>query len=194
MSAIAVAVVSLALLTLAAGAAYLYLDRTSGVRRTGVEDCVALLPAGADPRDAEAVRATLDALTGAWAAGDADAYGEQFTEDATYTTYVGTHYEGRADITESHRALFAGFVKGTEPAATYLGLRFLGADVAVVTGRGDIHKGRRPAALSKVQTYTLVRGSDGGWRIAAFHNTRRRNVMERFSFLYAPATVPSGER
>lgn len=190
------ALVAAAVLALGAGAAYLYLDTTSGIRRTGSESCADVIPADADRHDGEAVCATLDALTAAWGAGDADAYGRQFTENATYTTYVGTHYEGRADITEGHRALFRDFVKGTKLAASYLDMRFLGKDVVLLTGRGDDYTGARPepAELSKVQTYTLVRDADGVWRIAAFHNTQRQNVMERFSFLYSPGTAPGAER
>ncbi|MFD8411647.1 SgcJ/EcaC family oxidoreductase [Streptomyces sp. NPDC059650] len=99
-------------------------------------------------------------------------------------------------MTEGHRAPFRDFVKGTELAAGYLDMRFLGKDVVVLTGRGDDYSGSRPALgeLSKVQTYTLVRDTDGVWRIAAFHNTRRQNAMERFSFLYSPATAPTAER
>ncbi|WP_405979640.1 SgcJ/EcaC family oxidoreductase [Streptomyces sp. NBC_00158] len=190
------ALATAAVLALGTGAAYLYLDATSEVRRTGATACADVIPADADRADGEAVCATIDALTAAWGAGDADAYGRQFTENGTYTTYVGSHYEGRADITEGHRALFQEFVKGTELAASYLDMRFPTKDVAVLTGRGDDYSGDKPGAreLSKVQTYTLVRDTDGVWRIAAFHNTKRQNVMERLSFLYAPATAPKAER
>ncbi|MFA7762158.1 SgcJ/EcaC family oxidoreductase [Streptomyces sp. NRRL S-448] len=190
------ALVTAALLTLGAGGAYLYLDTTADVSRTGTETCADVIPAGANRADGEAICTTIDALTTAWARGDADAYGGLFTENATYTTYVGSHYEGRSDITEGHRALFKDFVKGTALSATFLDLRFLGADAAILTGRGDDYTGAKPgpAELSKVQTYTLVRDTDGAWRIAAFHNTQRRNVMERFSFLYSPATAPKAER
>ncbi|MFD9339213.1 SgcJ/EcaC family oxidoreductase [Streptomyces sp. NPDC060028] len=190
------ALATTAVLALGAGAAYLYLDATSDVRRTGTENCADVIPAGASRADGEAICATLDALTAAWARGDADAYGRQFTEDGTYTTYIGSHYEGRADITEGHRALFKDFVKDTKLAATYLDLRFLGTDAAILTGRGDDYTGSRPSPteLSKIQTYTLVRDTDGAWRIAAFHNTQRQNVMERFSFLYSPATAPKAEK
>ncbi|MFE6835279.1 SgcJ/EcaC family oxidoreductase [Streptomyces sp. NPDC057705] len=190
------ALATAAVLALGAAAAYLYLDTTSGIQRTGTENCADVIPAGANRADGEAICATLDALTDAWARGDADAYGRQFTEDGTYTTYIGSHYEGRADITEGHRALFSDYVKGSKLAASYLDLRFLGKDAAVLTGRGDDYTGGRPgpAELSKVQTYTLVRDTDGAWRIAAFHNTKRQNVMERFSFLYSPATAPKAEK
>ncbi|MEV7728944.1 SgcJ/EcaC family oxidoreductase [Streptomyces sp. NPDC087917] len=195
-TAIRAALTTAAVLALSGVATYLYLDTTSGIQRTGTANCVDVIPAGADIADGAAVCATLDALTDAWARGDADAYGRQFTEDGTYTTYIGSHYEGRADITEGHRALFKDFVKGSKLAASYLDLRFLGRDAAVLTGRGDDYTGDKPGLteLSKVQTYTLVRDTDGAWRIAAFHNTQRQNVMERFSFLYSPATAPKAEK
>ncbi|MEW2414815.1 SgcJ/EcaC family oxidoreductase [Streptomyces sp. NPDC046866] len=190
------ALITTAVLAVGAAAGYVYLDATADVQRTGAAACTDVIPAGAERADGEAVCATLDALTAAWGRGDADAYGRQFTEDATYTTYVGTHYEGRSDITEGHRALFEDFVKGSKLAASYLDMRFPAKDVALLTGRGDDYTGGKPSAaeLSKVQTYTLVRGTDGSWRIAAFHNTRRQNAMERLSFLYSPATAPEAER
>ncbi|MFD7865236.1 hypothetical protein [Streptomyces sp. NPDC059783] len=71
----------------------------------------------------------------------------------------------------AHRALFSGFVKGT-----------------------GLAEGDRPGAADLTKTYTLVREGDGHWRIAAFHNTQRKNVMERLSFLRDPATVPDAEK
>lgn len=179
------ALVSTLVLAFGATGTYLYLDATSDVQRTGAETCGEVIPADADRRDGKAVCATLDALADAWERGDAEAYGRQFTEDGTYTTYIGSHYEGRADITTSHRALFKGFLKDSRLAAKYLDMRFLTKDVAVLTSRGADYTGDKPGAdeLSKVTTFTLVRDTDDAWRIAAFHNTERSNVMERFSFL-----------
>ncbi|MEV0446241.1 SgcJ/EcaC family oxidoreductase [Streptomyces spectabilis] len=190
------ALVSALVLALAATGAYLYLDATSDVQRTGAETCGEVIPADADRRDGKAVCATLDALADAWERGDAEAYGRQFTENGTYTTYIGSHYEGRADITASHRALFKGFLKDSKLAARYLDMRFLTKDVAVLTSRGADYTGDKPGAdeLSKVTTFTLVRDTDDAWRIAAFHNTERSNVMERFSFLWAPDTAPKAEK
>lgn len=104
--------------------------------------------------------------------------------------FVGSLYRGRAAIVESHRALFRSFLKGTSLADERIEVHFPAADVAVVTSRGDVVKGRRRKPLGKAQTYTLVRG-DGGWRIAAFHNTKRRPLMERISARLQPATAPS---
>ncbi|MCX4777733.1 SgcJ/EcaC family oxidoreductase [Streptomyces sp. NBC_01264] len=141
-----------------------------------------------------AVRTVLDRLVSAWERHDAEAYGELFTEDATYITYVGTFYRGRRDIVDSHRALFSGFLKGTRLADEILDVRFYGPDTAVVNGRGDTYKGKRPAKLTKIQTYTLVRDADGSWRIAAFQNTKRKPLMEAVSYRFAPDLVPAAER
>ncbi|MFE2288320.1 SgcJ/EcaC family oxidoreductase [Streptomyces sp. NPDC059443] len=140
------------------------------------------------------VQTVLDHLVTAWERHDAEAYGDLFTEDATYITYVGTFYRGRHDIVESHRTLFAGFLKGTRLADEILDIRFYGPDVAVVNGRGDTYKGKRPEKLIKIQTYTLVREGDGRWRIAAFQNTKRKPLMESVSYRFAPGLVPAAER
>lgn len=117
-----------------------------------------------------------------------------FTEDASYPTFVGTCYRGRRDIVNSHRILFARFLHGTRLADEILDIRFPGPGVAVVNGRGDTHKGKRPGELAKVQTYTLVRQDDGRWRIAAFHNTKRKPLVESLSYKFAPGLRPATER
>lgn len=144
--------------------------------------------------DRQAITDVIAALVDAWGRHDAAAYGELFTDDATYVTYVGTHYQGRRDIMESHRILFAKYLKGTQLADEILGIRFLGPNTAVVTGRGDTYKGRPPRRLTKVQTYTLVREHDGRWRIAAFQNTKRKPLLEAISFRTAPGLIPSAQQ
>ncbi|MFG2712090.1 SgcJ/EcaC family oxidoreductase [Streptomyces goshikiensis] len=144
--------------------------------------------------DTAAVRAVITSLVDAWQRHDARAYGAQFTADATYITFVGTRYQGRADIVESHRTLFEKYLKGTRLADEVLDVRFYGPDTAVVTGRGDTYKRGRPRKLTKIQTYTLVREPDGKWRIAAFHNTKRKPLLEAISFKTAPGLVPSAHQ
>ncbi|MDG4858605.1 SgcJ/EcaC family oxidoreductase [Streptomyces sp. T-3] len=144
--------------------------------------------------DRQAVTDTIASLIDAWRRHDADAYGAAFTEDATYVTFVGTYYRGRTDIIESHRTLFAKYLKGTQLADEILDIRFLGPDTAVVTGRGESYKGSRPKKLTKVQTYALVREPNGQWRIAAFQNTKRKPLMEAISFKTAPGLIPAAQR
>ncbi|MCM2416272.1 SgcJ/EcaC family oxidoreductase [Streptomyces sp. RKAG290] len=187
-------------LALIGGGGYLWLDATSDVHRTGAP-CTDIPPAAAATqtqtaaeKDHASICGALASLTAAWDRNDADAYGRHFTENATYTTFVGTHYEGRKDITVAHQALFDGFLEGSKLADSYLGIRFLSPETAVVTSRGDTYTGDKPDDLSKVQTYTLVRETDGQWRIAAFHNTQRQSVMERISFIFSPDTKPQAEQ
>ncbi|MEO6086543.1 MAG: SgcJ/EcaC family oxidoreductase [Umezawaea sp.] len=142
--------------------------------------------------DRTVLTAVIDSLADAWARGDADAYGAHFTEDVTYITFVGTRYQGRQDIVDSHRALFAKFVKGTKLAHEVLDVRFLGADAAVLTSRGDTVKGEHPKKLTKVQTYAMVREGDR-WLVAAFHNTQRKPLMEGISFRFTPETRPNAQ-
>ena len=147
--------------------------------------------------DKAAITAVMAGMNHAWARNDAEAYGSLFTEDATYITFVGTYYSGRADIVECHRTLFAKFLKNTKLAAEISDIRFYGPDTAVVTGRGDTYKGAtapRPAKLSKTQTCTFVREPDGQWRVAAFQNTQRKPLMEALSFKTAPGTIPAARK
>ncbi|WP_406235443.1 SgcJ/EcaC family oxidoreductase [Nocardia sp. NBC_01009] len=141
------------------------------------------------------IQGVIAELIDAWGRGDADAYGAVFTEDATYTSFLGTYYRGRGDIVTSHRALFAGVLKGTRLADDVLDIRFYGPDTAVVTSRGDTYKGKpkRADQLSKTQTYTLVR-RDGRWSIAAFQNTKRKKLLERITYLSTPAARPAAAR
>ncbi|KAB8189387.1 SgcJ/EcaC family oxidoreductase [Nonomuraea phyllanthi] len=102
--------------------------------------------------------------------------------------YAGTVYDGRDDIAAGHQALFDSVLKGTTMVNEIDEVRFYGPGTAVVAGRGDVAKKR--GKLTKVRTCTVVREGDGTWRIASFHNTKRRPLMEAVSFTYMPASRP----
>src|SRR5690625_3034919 len=151
--------------------------------------------AASSPHSAhKGVLATITVLTESWVAQAAEVYGAAFTESYTYTTWVGTHHTGRADIVEGHRALFDGPLSGTRLADSFLGIELITDDVAVVTTRGDTYEGEQAGDLSKVQTYTMVRQDDGEWLVASFHNTQRSPLMERIQFLMVPGSTPFAER
>ncbi|MFD4403986.1 SgcJ/EcaC family oxidoreductase [Nocardia sp. NPDC058499] len=183
-----------AAIVLAGAGAYGWLRATATVANPGVGSCEEVpVSWGSTPPDSRALAdicATMAGLVTAWGQNDAAAYGAWFTPDATYTTWVGTHYAGRDDIVRSHRALFEGPLAGTELADRYLSLRFLTGEVALLVTRGDTYEGDVPDSLAKVQSYMLVR-QDDGWRVAAFHNTERSKVMERIQFLWYPGTRPT---
>ncbi|HEY4570228.1 MAG TPA: SgcJ/EcaC family oxidoreductase [Kribbella sp.] len=137
------------------------------------------------------ILATLERLAAAWNRGDGAAYGQEFTTDASYVTYVGTVYRGRDDLAAGHAALFGKFLKDTQMFTEVVELRTYGERTAVVVTRGDVGK-KRPRRLTKVQTFTLVLGDDGQWRVAAFQNTKHRRLMEAVSFRMLPASAPLG--
>ncbi|MGI8688247.1 MAG: SgcJ/EcaC family oxidoreductase [Thermomicrobiales bacterium] len=143
--------------------------------------------------DEAAIRALLDRLTEAWGRNDGAAYAAGFTNDATYITFVGTHYRGPEDIGGAHQVLFNSFLKGTHLASESTEIRFYGADTAVVTTRGDTYKGK-PGKIGKLQTYTVVRQTDGEWRVAAFQNTQHKPLMEAISFKFQPKSKPLADR
>jgi uncharacterized protein (TIGR02246 family) len=122
------------------------------------------------------VEDTLTRLAAAWNDGDATAYADLFTPDATYVIFDGTVTRGRAAIEEGHRALFAGPLRGfrMDPPTAAVPIRYLTPDTAhvLVTG-GTRPPGQEevPADRASVVSFVLVRaGAD--WKIAAFQNTR----------------------
>lgn len=143
--------------------------------------------------DQAAVRAILAAMEDDWNRGDGTAYGACFTADASYTAFLGDVYRGRDDIAAGHQALFDTALKGTVMFNEIVDIRFYGPDTAVVLGRGDVGR-KRPRKLSKVQTYTLVRQADGGWLIAAFHNTQRKPLLTAISHRLQPKSIPLADR
>ncbi|WP_412540105.1 SgcJ/EcaC family oxidoreductase [Longispora sp. K20-0274] len=142
--------------------------------------------------DTAAIHTLLAQLTDAWNRADGAAYGSAFTADATYITILGTLYTGPDDIANSHQVLLDTWLKGTKLVWELVDLRFPGPDTAVVVTRGDTFKGR-PGKLTKIQTYTVVREPDGRWRIAAFHNTQRKPIMEAVSFRFQPDSMPAAQ-
>jgi uncharacterized protein (TIGR02246 family) len=118
-----------------------------------------------------AVRAVLDRLYAAWAAGDADALVAEYTLDATSTLPHAFH-AGRDSIRERMAAGFTGPLRGSEVLAEVRDVRLLGADAAVVTSRDAVLMAGEtdvPDDRWVLATWTLTR-RNGRWLIAAYHN------------------------
>jgi uncharacterized protein (TIGR02246 family) len=117
--------------------------------------------------DRHRIEALLVAVSEAWNAGDADAYGALFTEDASYVPVTGALARGRRQITDAHRELFARrpgsrMTRGTKADRE---IRFLTPDTAVVVGTGPGTTG----ADSTVCFVAVRLGTE--WRFAHFQNT-----------------------
>lgn len=131
--------------------------------------------------DRDAVLALAQGMTDAWNAGDGGAYGELFTEDATYIAFNGMRMNGRGEIAATHAWLFEGPLKGTKLGASAQGgdgveVRFLTPDVAhVISAGGMAMAADGPADPGHDSLVTLVAvRTPEGWRFAAFQNTRRQ--------------------
>ena len=132
--------------------------------------------------DRSPVDAVLAALATAWDGGDATAYGQLFTPDATYVVFDGTVLRGRPEIEDVHRWLFEGPLKGSRLSGMTpqppLPVRFLRPGVAHVVVSGAVTANEEPQPgpdRASVASFVLL-DTDEGWRIAAFQNTR---VQER---------------
>ena len=194
---VALCAVLIAVVLLAVGGAW-WLHSTSGVQARGERNCMEVPVENSEASTGghelkKGVCAALEALTGAWVDQNAEEYGEVFTEDAKYTTFAGTHYVGRDEIVASHEALFDGPLADTGLANHYISLRALTDDVVLLTTRGDTYDDEAPESPSKIQSYTLV-DEGGEWKIATFHNTQRKPIMERVQFLWMTETIAEAER
>jgi uncharacterized protein (TIGR02246 family) len=134
--------------------------------------------------DEVAIRALVQELLDAWGRGDGRAYGALFTDDADYVAFDGSRTVGREAIAASHQRLFGTWLKGTRLVGQVEGARFVGPDVALVHATGaTLMPGKDRPVRPSIQTLVAVR-RDGGWRFAAFHNTRivRRNAPQWLLF------------
>jgi uncharacterized protein (TIGR02246 family) len=108
----------------------------------------------------------LDRYRQAWNAADTTAFGQLFTEEATYVIWAGDVLRGRPEIEQAHRDLFA---KGaTTMRYAIVDTRLVGTDAAVVVTAGGV--GSDHVDYDKSQTLVMTRSNDT-WMIAAFQNT-----------------------
>jgi len=82
-----------------------------------------------DPTDQ--VLSVIHAVYDNWAAGDADAFAELYTDDAT-VVQPGVHKKNKGEIQTTMAAAFAGPLKGSRVLDEPQSVRFLGPDTAVV--------------------------------------------------------------
>src|SRR5208282_4643013 len=82
----------------------------------------------------DTVENCLERIRLAWNAGDARAYANEFTEDATYVIFLGEALLGQKEIERNHVDVLTKWQKGTRMAIKPVSTKALGADaVAVLT-------------------------------------------------------------
>jgi len=141
--------------------------------------------------DEAAIRHLFESTLTAWNDADAEAFAAAFTDDADYVIFVGTHYRGREVIAAMHDVLWRRFLKGSRLLGHVTDVRFVTADVAVLTSVGRVQKSRLSRRTpDKAQTFVAVR-RDGEWKFTAFHNCRRRPLLEWISARSDPRLAPN---
>jgi uncharacterized protein (TIGR02246 family) len=136
------------------------------------------LSLGQQTQDEADIRAVADRLSGAWTRNDADALAAEFTEDAEYIGFDGTHANGRGAIATTYRKLFDGPLKDTSLSSELKEIRFLSPDVALARGASSIRlpwqATQQPRRMTQ-QTVVLVRLVDR-WQVAALHSSKVRQL------------------
>lgn len=127
-------------------------------------------------------------MVDAWGRGDARAYAEQFTEDATYVIFAGSVSVGREAIYRDHVPVLTKWQKGSTMRVVVRSVRHLTDDVAVVLTEGGVSKGRRNP-LNKTQTFVFARQPSGEWLCSAFQNTKKNRLFAWVSRRSSPAAV-----
>lgn len=123
--------------------------------------------------DDRAVRAVLDDIYAAFAAGDAEKYASWYAEDAT-VVMPGLWLSDRVALQSTMEQLFAGPLAGATGLFDVQSIRYPTADTAVVVSRGRVRLAGEPASGETadqpwLDTWVLARVRDR-WRVAAFHS------------------------
>jgi uncharacterized protein (TIGR02246 family) len=110
----------------------------------------------------------------AWAAHDADAFADVFTEDGTMIL-PGAFATGRTAIREFMGRAFAGPYAGTRVTGTPFQVRSLSEDTAIMLTEGGVAKAGADGVAegdAVRASWLLVRRGDE-WKLAAYQNSPR---------------------
>jgi len=119
--------------------------------------------------DEAQIRALYRRMLDCWL--DAPAYAECFTHDADYITGGGRLERGWQENVEGHQIIFSAWARDSHLAGRIDEIRFLTADIAVVTAYGHIVFHDRPDT-GKRTIYTLTaQRVDGAWIFVGYQNT-----------------------
>jgi uncharacterized protein (TIGR02246 family) len=134
---------------------------------------------GQTPSDDETqIRAIVQSEADAWNRGDAEAFGEHYAENGSFTNVIGQHLEGRKAFIAQHAMIFSTIYKGSHNVFAVKKVTFLRPDVALVEIDGALTGANRlPPGLKAgedgalhVNLLEVMTKEKGSWWIAAFHN------------------------
>ncbi len=128
-----------------------------------------LTPAGPTGGDEGQIRALYRRMLDCWL--DAPAYAECFTPEADYITGGGKLERGWRENAEGHQIIFSAWARDSRLAGRIDDIRFLTADVAVLTAYGHIVFPDR-ADTGKRTIYTATAQKlDSHWIFVGYQNT-----------------------
>jgi uncharacterized protein (TIGR02246 family) len=113
-------------------------------------------------------------LVSAWAAHDAEAFAQLFTQDGTMIL-PGVYKKGRDEIRQFMEAGYAGPYKGTNVTGTPLDIKPLGSGaVALLTEGGVLAPGEKEvSAKQAIRAAWILVNDEGTWRLAVYQNCPR---------------------
>jgi uncharacterized protein (TIGR02246 family) len=130
------------------------------------------------PAMPDALMAEISAVPGrlvsAWAAHDAEAFSQLFTQDGALIM-PGVYKKGRDEIRQFMEAGYAGPYKGTSVTGTPLDIKPLGTDaVALLTVGGVLAPGEKEVSTKQaIRAAWILVKDDGTWRLAVYQNCPR---------------------
>ncbi|HEX4698873.1 MAG TPA: SgcJ/EcaC family oxidoreductase [Actinomycetes bacterium] len=122
----------------------------------------------------------LARLERAWNTSDGAAFGAAFAGDSEFVDIRGGHHRGATAIAEGHQVLFDAVYAGSSIGYRLETARQVapGCIVAVAEARLDVPSGPVPGT-HRSRLSAVICGADGGWSIAAFHNTLQSDSTSR---------------
>ena len=122
--------------------------------------------------DREAVLAIVKELEAAWNAADGARFAVPFTEDADFVNIRGEHFRTREVIARGHQAIFDTLYKGSTVRNELAALRPIAPDVLLAHIKAELSVPTGPlTGQQRSQISMVLVPQQGGWQIAAFHNT-----------------------
>ena len=122
--------------------------------------------------DSTAIKEVLADQYKAWAAGDADAFVADYTEEAT-VIMPGAFRRNREEVRQSMAASFTTFLKDSTVTDEIQDIRFLGQDCAIAVSKaGILFAGETEVPANRLVNATWVLQRRGNrWLVEAYHNS-----------------------
>lgn len=122
--------------------------------------------------DKNAITKVVRNIEKAWAAGDAETFADNFTNDVDYTVWNGLYIKGRGENVSGHQRIFDTFYKGTKTKSDIRQIRFLSEKIATAHLKSKMFRdGKQVPNVPTVFPLLVLKKENKTWKIIVFHNT-----------------------